>query len=138
MSTESTGKPIALPAFDNTLGALYIGSSISTVLYGVICVQTFLYITSNRTRFDSWPMKLFGLDTAHQCLMLAGMYRFLITDYANPAALPTGGPSSGEAILQDEGIVGCISAYESHLSLSRSHWHSLALLYLSLATGTAS
>ncbi|KAK0213951.1 hypothetical protein IW262DRAFT_1300734 [Armillaria fumosa] len=111
MSTVPTGQPIKLPAFDNSLGALYIGSSLATVLYGVICVQTFLYITSNRTRFDSWAMKLLvfilfinsskthlnrsGLDTAQQCLMLAGMYRFLISDYANPAALSSEGPSSG-------------------------------------------
>ncbi|PBL04035.1 hypothetical protein ARMGADRAFT_1004704 [Armillaria gallica] len=53
-------------------------------------------------------MKLLGLDTTQQCLMLAGMYRLLITDYANPDALSTGGPSSGLAlthILQDEAIV---------------------------------
>ncbi|KAK0470107.1 uncharacterized protein EV420DRAFT_1634532 [Desarmillaria tabescens] len=117
MSTVPTGQPIALPAFDNTLGALYIGSIIATALYGVICLQTFLYITSNRTRSDSWRMKLLvsvlfrsGLDTAHQCLMLAGMYRFLITDYANPAALPTGGSRSGEALTTyEEGIIGVCS-----------------------------
>ncbi|KAK0434368.1 hypothetical protein EV421DRAFT_1840952 [Armillaria borealis] len=58
MSTVSTGQPTELTAFDNTLGVLYIGSSLATALYGVICVQTFLYITSNRTRSDGWPMKL--------------------------------------------------------------------------------
>lgn len=115
MSTVPTAQPIELPAFDNSLGALYIGSSLSTVLYGVICVQTFLYMTSNRTRFDSWAMKLlvfilFGLDTAQQCLMLAGMYRFLISDYANPAALSTEGPSSGLALATyDEAIVAICS-----------------------------
>ncbi|KAK0193496.1 hypothetical protein F5146DRAFT_1030887 [Armillaria mellea] len=109
MSTvpTSSGQPIKLPAFDNSLGALYIGSSLATVLYGVICVQTFLYVTSNRARFDSWAMKLLGLDTAQQCLMLAGMYRFLITDYVNPAALSIGGPSSGLAL--DEAIVAICS-----------------------------
>ncbi|KAK0480376.1 hypothetical protein IW261DRAFT_1623911 [Armillaria novae-zelandiae] len=119
MSTVPTGQPIKLPTFDNSLGALYIGSSLATVLYGVICVQTFLYITSNRTRFDSWAMKLLvfilfskthlnrsGLDTVQQCLMLAGMYRFLITDYANPVALSTEGSSSGLALASyDEAIV---------------------------------
>ncbi|PBL04031.1 hypothetical protein ARMGADRAFT_1056980 [Armillaria gallica] len=123
MSTVPTGQPTELPAFDNTLGALYVGSNLATALYGVICVQTFLYITSNRSRSDGWPMKLLvfilfsrthlncsGLDTAHQCLMLAGMYRFLVTDYANPAALPAGGSSSGEALTSyDEGIVAMCS-----------------------------
>ncbi len=77
MSSVPLGQPIELPAVDNTLGALYIGSSLSTVcvfflssnsrkksngiqpsLYGVICVQTFLYVTSNRARYDGWAMKL--------------------------------------------------------------------------------
>ncbi|PBK75290.1 hypothetical protein ARMSODRAFT_1012750 [Armillaria solidipes] len=122
MSTVQTGQPTELPAFDNTLGVLYIGSSLATALYGVICVQTFLYITSNRTRSDGWPMKLLVFilfvnisipilsNTAYQCLMLAGMYRFLITDYANPAALPAGGSSSGEALTTyEEGSVAIFS-----------------------------
>ncbi|PBL04033.1 hypothetical protein ARMGADRAFT_1056982 [Armillaria gallica] len=70
MSTVPTGKPTELPAFDNTLGVLYIGSSLATAC---------------------------GLDTAQQGLTLAGMYRFLITDYANPAALEVGGSTSGRA-----------------------------------------
>ncbi|PBL04001.1 hypothetical protein ARMGADRAFT_1157989 [Armillaria gallica] len=123
MASVPAGQPIELPAVDNTLGALYIGSSLATVLYGVICVQTFLYITSNRARYDSWAMKLLvfilfskahlnrsGLDTTQQCLMLAGMYRLLITDYANPDALETGGPSSGLAfVTYDEAIVAICS-----------------------------
>ncbi|PBL04009.1 hypothetical protein ARMGADRAFT_1022536 [Armillaria gallica] len=72
MSTIPTGKPTELPAFDNTLGVLYIGSSLATAC---------------------------GLDTAQQSLTLAGMYHFLITDYANPAALEVGGSTSGRAIL---------------------------------------
>ncbi|KAK0480370.1 hypothetical protein IW261DRAFT_1623889 [Armillaria novae-zelandiae] len=122
MSTVPTEQPIELPAFDNTLGVLYIGCSLATALYGAICVQTFLYVTSNRTRSDGWPMKLLvfilfkthlkcsGLDTAHQCFMSAGMYRFLVTDYANPAALPAGGSNSGEALTTyDEGTVAISS-----------------------------
>ncbi|PBK58365.1 hypothetical protein ARMSODRAFT_1091244 [Armillaria solidipes] len=42
--------------------------------------------------------------------MLAGMYRLLITDYANPAALSIGGPSSGLALVTyDEAIVAISS-----------------------------
>ncbi len=29
-------------------------------------------------------------------MMTAGVYRFVISDYLNPLALPTGGPGSGE------------------------------------------
>ncbi|KAK0480374.1 hypothetical protein IW261DRAFT_1593514 [Armillaria novae-zelandiae] len=120
MPIVPTGQPTELPAFDNTLGVLYIGSSLATALYGVICVQTFLYVISNRTRSDGWPMRLLvsilfsrthlncsGLDTAQQSLTVAGMYRFLVSDYANPAALAIGGSTSGRALTTyDEGIVG--------------------------------
>ncbi|SJK99755.1 uncharacterized protein ARMOST_03066 [Armillaria ostoyae] len=112
MSTVQTGQPTELPAFDNTLGVLYIGSSLATALYGVICVQTFLYITSNRTRSDGWPMKLlvFILFVNISIPIMSRMYRFLITDYANPAALPAGGSSSGEALTTyEEGSVAIFS-----------------------------
>ncbi|KAJ7223254.1 hypothetical protein GGX14DRAFT_427232 [Mycena pura] len=104
----STASP-SLPSFDNTLGALYIGSTLSTLLYGVTCVQTFLYLTSRHAKVDSWKLTgmvlliLSALDTVHQGMIIAGMYKFLISDFVNPAALPVGGPSSGENL--DEGLV---------------------------------
>ncbi|SJK99750.1 uncharacterized protein ARMOST_03061 [Armillaria ostoyae] len=103
MSSVPAGQPTELPAFDNSLGALYIGSSLATVLYGVIFTQSGL--NSSKAHLN-----LSELDTAQQCLMLAGMYRFLITDYANPIALSTGGPSSGLALATyDEAIVAICS-----------------------------
>ncbi|THU95457.1 hypothetical protein K435DRAFT_798109 [Dendrothele bispora CBS 962.96] len=50
---------ISLPAFDNTLGALYIGSTIATLLYGIICLQIFIYITSPRVQRDHKALKFF-------------------------------------------------------------------------------
>ncbi|KAL4255288.1 hypothetical protein AB1N83_011824 [Pleurotus pulmonarius] len=44
---------VTLPSFDNTLGALFIGSSLATLLYGIFCLQMFIYVTSYRTREDS-------------------------------------------------------------------------------------
>lgn len=35
-------------------------------------------------------------DTVHQALIVATLYRFLVSDYLNPAALPSGGAASGE------------------------------------------
>ncbi|KAF8170376.1 hypothetical protein BJ912DRAFT_1084707 [Pholiota molesta] len=67
------------PAFDNTLGALFIGYSVATILYGVGCLQ--------------------ALESAHQLALTAGIYRFLVTDYLNPLALGTGGPGSGEIFI---------------------------------------
>ncbi|KAK0218391.1 hypothetical protein EDD85DRAFT_1029311 [Armillaria nabsnona] len=116
MSSVPVGQPIELPAVDNTLGALYIGSSLATVLYGVICVQTFLYVTSNRARYDNWAMKLLAfilfVNTSIPILLSTPdrLYRLLITDYANPDALETGGPNSGLAfVTYDEAIVAICS-----------------------------
>ncbi|KAE9399744.1 hypothetical protein BT96DRAFT_975707 [Gymnopus androsaceus JB14] len=112
-STIPTG--VVLPSFNNTLGAFFIGSSFATMLYGVTCVQTFLYLTSRRSQFDTWAMKCFvlvlfvssALDTAQQCVYTAGLYKFLITDFANPLALNTVGPNSGlKLIAMDEGLIG--------------------------------
>ncbi|KAK0192357.1 hypothetical protein F5146DRAFT_1039488 [Armillaria mellea] len=94
--------PTSLPALDNTLGALYIGTCLSTLLYGVICVQTFIYITSYRARSDRWWLKAFvfvGLDTVNQGMMVAGMYRFLVSDFANPIALEGKGAGGGKAFF---------------------------------------
>jgi len=90
-----------IPAFDNTLGALYIGSNVATILYGVICLQTFIYITSTRGQNDKWWLKnlvylLFLVDSANQLAMTAAMYKFLVSDYLQPALLSSGGPGSGE------------------------------------------
>jgi hypothetical protein len=39
------------------------------------------------------------LDSAQQLAMTAGMYKFLVSDYLNPALLPTGGARSGEVCV---------------------------------------
>jgi hypothetical protein len=70
--------PVGLK-FDNTLGALFIGCILGTLsvlyphhfalisalkfnrLYGVNCVQFEIYLTSNRTKMDSWMMKAFTI-----------------------------------------------------------------------------
>jgi len=92
---------VKIPAFDNTLGALFIGSSIATILYGIIFLQTFLYITSARAREDAWWLKslvylLFALDSAHQLTLTASIYKFLVSDFLNPLLIPSAGPGSGE------------------------------------------
>ncbi|KAF8802138.1 hypothetical protein BYT27DRAFT_7113401 [Phlegmacium glaucopus] len=92
---------VKLPAFDNTLGALFIGSNIATLLYGVICLQTFLYITSSRYQSDRWWLKILVLDSVHQLALTAAIYKFLISDYLNPAGLSAGGIGSGEAFIFD-------------------------------------
>jgi len=101
---------LKIPSFDNTLGALFIGSSLAGILYGVGCLQMFLWMTgkrgeSDRPWFKTFVFLLFGLETAHQATMMAGIYRFLITDFLNPAALPSGGPGSGEVFTYAQSLL---------------------------------
>ncbi|KAK0470169.1 uncharacterized protein EV420DRAFT_1634585 [Desarmillaria tabescens] len=123
--------PAPLPALDNTLGALYIGACLLTLLYGVICVQTFLYITSNRARSDRWWLKLLvfvivnitqligsGLDTVSHGIILAGMYRYLVSDFANPAALKEGGAVSGTLLVTYASLtVYTVSTYDTNVTI---------------------
>ncbi|TFK69939.1 hypothetical protein BDN72DRAFT_575466 [Pluteus cervinus] len=106
-------------SLDGTLGMVFIGMSLSAVLFGAACVQTFIYATSSRGQEDKWFLKtvvylvfvrltlgrlviriqltfaLKLLDTAHYVGVTMGMYRFFVTGYANPALLNDTSPSSG-------------------------------------------
>ncbi|PPQ93000.1 hypothetical protein CVT25_000201 [Psilocybe cyanescens] len=86
MSAVSPLPPnFAFPKFDATLGALYVGSGVATILYG-------------------------ALSSAEQAAMMAGIYRFLVTDFLNPFALPSGGPGSAEVFIYVESLLlACIS-----------------------------
>ncbi|KAE9382985.1 hypothetical protein BT96DRAFT_1009774 [Gymnopus androsaceus JB14] len=61
MASTTIPTGVALPSFNNTIGAFFIGSSFATVLYGVTCVQTFLYFTLRCSQSDTWAMKSFVL-----------------------------------------------------------------------------
>ncbi|KAF4564796.1 Condensin complex subunit [Pleurotus pulmonarius] len=61
---------IPLPAFDNTLGALFIGAVLSMMLYGIICLQMFIYITSERTKKDSIWTRLLAQSISASCGVL--------------------------------------------------------------------
>ncbi|TFK69941.1 hypothetical protein BDN72DRAFT_896846 [Pluteus cervinus] len=92
-------------SLDGTLGMLFIGMSVSAVLFGAACVQTFIYATSSRGQEDKWFLKTIVylvfvrstllLDTAHHVGVTMGMYRFFVTSYANIALLNDTSPSSG-------------------------------------------
>ncbi|KAF9559046.1 hypothetical protein CPC08DRAFT_709184 [Agrocybe pediades] len=105
----------ALPKFDSTLGALYIGLGAATVLYGVSCLQLFIYTTGTRSSSDkTWLRSLvwftLAISTAEQIAMMAGMYKDLVTDFLNPLALPAHGPGSAQVFIYVESLLlTCIS-----------------------------
>ncbi|KAH8116166.1 hypothetical protein DFH11DRAFT_1584649 [Phellopilus nigrolimitatus] len=73
-----------VPALDDTFGALYLGA----VLWGVGSIQLYYYF--NKYFNDQLWLKIhvflvWGLDTAHQALVLHSVYVYLITEYGNVA-----------------------------------------------------
>ncbi|EJC98995.1 uncharacterized protein FOMMEDRAFT_23354 [Fomitiporia mediterranea MF3/22] len=79
-----------LPALDNTMGVLFVGTIFAMALWGASTVQTYYYF--NRYTKDEWWMKtmvalVWMLDSTHQGLITHTVYTYLITEYGNPAAL---------------------------------------------------
>ncbi|KAH8110221.1 hypothetical protein DFH11DRAFT_1547710 [Phellopilus nigrolimitatus] len=80
----------AVPALDNTFGALYLSSVITMGLWGAGTVQLYYYF--NKYVKDAWWLKLhvalvWAVDTAHQALVIHSVYIYLIKEYGNPAYL---------------------------------------------------
>ncbi|ETW76848.1 hypothetical protein HETIRDRAFT_106236 [Heterobasidion irregulare TC 32-1] len=76
--------------FDSTTGALYIGGLLTAILYGITCVQSFIFF--QRSKYDSRTLQgtvwmLWFLDTLHLAFLSHALYWYLVTNYTNPAAL---------------------------------------------------
>ncbi|KAL1949733.1 hypothetical protein VTO73DRAFT_8614 [Trametes versicolor] len=89
-----------------TLGVTFIGVCVSSMLYGVTCLQTFTYYRSMKAKNDGWPLwslvalivsplgkakltDVFSLlfsafDSAHQAIVIHAVYNYLVLDFANP------------------------------------------------------
>ncbi|KAJ8469025.1 hypothetical protein ONZ51_g9270 [Trametes cubensis] len=73
-----------------TLGITFLGVCISSMLYGVMCLQAFHYYRSARAQSDGRALyvlvaALFGLDSVHQIVVIHVVYNYLILDFANPS-----------------------------------------------------
>ncbi|KAL4250720.1 hypothetical protein ABKN59_005491 [Abortiporus biennis] len=92
--------PVALPKLDDTLGAVFVGVTVSAILYGITCLQTFAYFTESSKKDRIVYRVLIGLLWILDGLQLAFtahlLYYFVITNYFNPVAL-TSSPWSAEA-----------------------------------------
>ncbi|KAI0833789.1 hypothetical protein BC628DRAFT_1414527 [Trametes gibbosa] len=72
-----------------TLGVTFLGVCVSSMLYGVTCLQTWNYYRSSKGKTDSrlmWIMvaALLVFDSAHQAIVIHAVYTYLILDFANP------------------------------------------------------
>ncbi|THU98709.1 hypothetical protein K435DRAFT_795529 [Dendrothele bispora CBS 962.96] len=96
--------------YDNTQGAQFIGFTVSTILYGIACLQMFIYFTAARTHSDKWWLKLLAVclfviifflctsnlttegsklaETAFHILLTMEIYYYLIKGFGNSEAIP--------------------------------------------------
>ncbi|EPS96190.1 hypothetical protein FOMPIDRAFT_115943 [Fomitopsis schrenkii] len=85
--------PVSI-TLDNLLGAVFIGIILSTVLYGVTCLQTYLYYTEYCKK-DSLRLKVYvafvvsvcTIDSLHVALLATTYYYYTVTNYGNYSAL---------------------------------------------------
>jgi len=78
------------PTIDNTLGAVFLGNLTAAILYGVTCVQTFIYFQTYPKDAVSLKATVFFLwicDSVHLALITHGVYFYAVTNFANPAPL---------------------------------------------------
>jgi hypothetical protein len=78
------------PTIDNTLGAVFLGNLTAAILYGVTCVQMFMYFQTYSRDAVSLKATMFFLwmcDTVHLALITQGVYFYAVTNFANPAPL---------------------------------------------------
>ncbi|KAH9064378.1 hypothetical protein EDB87DRAFT_1321050 [Lactarius vividus] len=85
----------ALIPVHNTLGALFIGTILSSILYGVTWLQVYSYYSGHCSR-DRWPLKCFVaflmlVDTVNLAFVIYTTYQFGVTnfgDYLSNASKP--------------------------------------------------
>jgi len=86
----SSSLGIGVVKFDNTLGAILVGSFISAFLYGLTCLQTFIYFQRyprDRPSIKLLVSFLWSIDTLDAILTSHVCYTYLVTNYANPLAI---------------------------------------------------
>ncbi|KAI0649655.1 hypothetical protein C8Q79DRAFT_939773 [Trametes meyenii] len=75
-----------------TIGVGYIGVAITSIVYGITCIQTFQYFMSPKAASDSYLLRgmvlvLWLLDSFQESLAIHIFYFYLVENYANPVAL---------------------------------------------------
>ncbi|KAH7908690.1 hypothetical protein BJ138DRAFT_1157083 [Hygrophoropsis aurantiaca] len=89
MSSSPVG-PLDLD-LNNSYGALFIGFATAAILFGLTNVQAFVYFQthsgSGLTFYKIVTFYLWILDALHLAFIAHMIYHYLVTNYANPAAL---------------------------------------------------
>ncbi|KAN0082511.1 hypothetical protein V8E55_008306 [Tylopilus felleus] len=65
-------------------GSLYFAAVVSSAFYGITCVQTY---RNDPLRIKSFVTALWMLNTAHEGLTVAGVYKYLMAGLLNPISI---------------------------------------------------
>ncbi|EIM81863.1 uncharacterized protein STEHIDRAFT_161217 [Stereum hirsutum FP-91666 SS1] len=83
---------MATLALGSTFGVFYVFLVLASILYGVSCVQAFLYFTSARSSRDHGAVKflviwMLFLDTFHEACLIHSVYWYLVDNWGVPEGL---------------------------------------------------
>ncbi|OCH84356.1 hypothetical protein OBBRIDRAFT_414144 [Obba rivulosa] len=86
-ASSLSGPPLAvLFHLSNTLGALQIGTMITSGIYGITLIQTYVYLhhkCNDPTSFKAAVCFLWALDTLHQIFICNMAFTYTVTDFGN-------------------------------------------------------
>ncbi|KAK7031721.1 hypothetical protein R3P38DRAFT_2620088 [Favolaschia claudopus] len=102
---------------DSTLGALLVGVLISYILFGLACMQTYIY--SGRFPNDSGKMKLliacvWLLDLGHVVSIGHMLYVLVISDFGHPELIASIPKSLGASSLINAVLAMCVQGFFSY------------------------
>ncbi|KAG7091542.1 hypothetical protein E1B28_010571 [Marasmius oreades] len=85
--------PIQFPPLHDTMGCLFIGTTLAGAMWGVTTMQTynyfFQYFKVDRPLLNIMVGVIYALDTVHQIMLLHLVYTYLVSNFGSPVILGT-------------------------------------------------
>lgn len=139
VTLPSTLLPHLPTKFNDTLGALLIGLIISTTLFGLTTLQTYLYFLNyikDRLSLKFLVVSLWILDFMHTILVAHASYHYLVVNFANPLGLIHGEWSLIVEVAVTTTVTLIVQSFFAYrvYKLSEGNWW-LAILIVGLALG---
>ncbi|KAF9034075.1 hypothetical protein BJ165DRAFT_745920 [Panaeolus papilionaceus] len=79
------------PKVDGTLGALLLGGVVGTALWGVACVQAYIFYMDSTTRDRKWLKFMVAfiwlIDTLDSALIVHILYYYMVSNFSNAFAV---------------------------------------------------
>ncbi|KAM5544678.1 hypothetical protein V8D89_001576 [Ganoderma adspersum] len=128
---------IAIPALDNTYGAIMLGTFGGLILYGLTIHQCYRYMRLPHYKTDATYIKVMvalvlSIETIHSALSMHACYYYFSTNYFHPEVLFRNGSWSINLLPMLTGLVITIS--QSEFELFTHRWIILLIGEMALST----